>query len=186
MTGSQEVFETLVEWDSKLHMVLGDKSQLEIQGSGVVPFRMETGCVMWVQDVLFVLGLKYSVIFVSMIERKGFEVLLEDGKARLRPRGSKSNGVVLRVREHGFYKLTSKPVDHGKKQGWVLEKQEQVQASEEQVQVPVKNVHLLEQVQVPETDRESSSRGSLQIQRETRQAQEEHLVSGEQGCSYNC
>ena len=30
MTRSQEVFETLVEWDSKLHMVLGDKSQLEI------------------------------------------------------------------------------------------------------------------------------------------------------------
>jgi len=30
MTGSQDVFETLAEWDSKLHMVLGDKSQLEI------------------------------------------------------------------------------------------------------------------------------------------------------------
>ena len=26
MTGPQEVFETLAEWDSKLHMVLGDKS----------------------------------------------------------------------------------------------------------------------------------------------------------------
>ncbi len=30
MTGSREVFETLSEWDLKLHMVLGDKSQLEI------------------------------------------------------------------------------------------------------------------------------------------------------------
>jgi len=30
MTGSQEVFGTLAEWDSKLHMVLGDKSQKEI------------------------------------------------------------------------------------------------------------------------------------------------------------
>lgn len=30
ITGSQEVFETLVEWDSNLHMVMGDKSQLEI------------------------------------------------------------------------------------------------------------------------------------------------------------
>jgi len=75
MTGSQELFETLVEWDSKFHMVLGDRSQLEIRGSRVVPFRMETGRVMQVQDVLFVLGLKYSMISVSMIERKGFEVL---------------------------------------------------------------------------------------------------------------
>ena len=42
MTGSQEVFDTLVEWNSKLHMVLGDKSQLKIRGSDVVPFKMET------------------------------------------------------------------------------------------------------------------------------------------------
>ena len=42
MTGSQEIFETLVEWDSKFHMVLGGKSQKELLGSGVVPFRMET------------------------------------------------------------------------------------------------------------------------------------------------
>ena len=30
ITGSQAVFETLAEWDSKLQMVLGNKSQLEI------------------------------------------------------------------------------------------------------------------------------------------------------------
>ena len=42
MTGSRDVFETLDEWESKLHMALGDKSQLDIRGSGVVPFRMET------------------------------------------------------------------------------------------------------------------------------------------------
>ena len=48
MTGSQEVFETLVEWDSKLHLVLGDKRQLEIRGLGFVPFKMEIGRVMWV------------------------------------------------------------------------------------------------------------------------------------------
>ena len=76
MTRSQEVFETLAEWGSKLHMVLGDKSQKEIQGSRVVPLRMEIGWVMQVQDVLFVPKLRYSVIVVLMIEKKGFEVLL--------------------------------------------------------------------------------------------------------------
>ena len=70
---------------------------------------------MQVQDVLFVPRLRYSVSFVSMMERKGFEVLFQDGKARLRPRGSKSDGIVLRVREHGLYRLTGKPEDHGKK-----------------------------------------------------------------------
>lgn len=30
MTGSQEFFKTLVGWDSKLYMVLGDKSKKDI------------------------------------------------------------------------------------------------------------------------------------------------------------
>lgn len=34
MIGPQDVFETLVEWDSKLHMMVGDKSQKEIRESG--------------------------------------------------------------------------------------------------------------------------------------------------------
>ena len=95
-----------------------------------MPFRMETKRVMRVEDVIFVLGLRYSVISVSMIERKGFEVLFQDGKTRLRPRGSRSYGIVLGVREHGLYRLTGKTMDHGKKQVdqvQVPEKQEQVQ-----------------------------------------------------------
>jgi len=56
------------------------------------------------------------MIFVSMIERKWFEVLLQDGKAILRFRGSKSDGIVHEVRQHALYKFTGKPVDHGKKQ----------------------------------------------------------------------
>ena len=174
MTRSQEVFETLAEWDSKLHMVLGNESQLEIRGSDVVPFRMETRRVIQVEDVLLVPRLRYSVIFVWMMGRKGFEVLFQDGKARLKPKGSKSNVVVLGIREHGFYRLTRNPVDHGKKQVEQVqdqEKQEQVQVLvqtlEEQVQVPEKKVHLPEKVQVPETQREFNLRGSLQIQRET-------------------
>jgi len=71
---------------------------------------------MQVQDVLFVPRLRYSVIFVLMFERKGFEVLFQNGKVRLRPKGSMSDGIVLGVREHGLYRLTGKPVDHIKKQ----------------------------------------------------------------------
>lgn len=46
LTESQKVFNTLAKWNSKLHMVLGDKSQKKIKGSEVVPFKMEAGCVM--------------------------------------------------------------------------------------------------------------------------------------------
>ena len=92
----------------------------------MVPFRMDRGRMMRVQNVLFVLGLKYSVIFVSMMERNWFEFLFQDGKEKIEPRGSKSDAIVLRVREHGLYRLTGKPKDHRKKQGQVkvTEKQE--------------------------------------------------------------
>lgn len=46
MTGSHDVSETLVEWDSKLHKMVGDKNQKEINGSGVVSFGMELGQLM--------------------------------------------------------------------------------------------------------------------------------------------
>lgn len=44
-----------------------------------------------------------------------FEVFFKDGKARLKQKGSKSDGIVLKVREHGLYRLTAKPMDHGEK-----------------------------------------------------------------------
>ena len=88
MKRSHDIFETLVEWDSKFHMVLGDKSQLEIGGLGVVPFRMERG--------------------LTSCSRMG--------RQDLGPEALASNGIVLGVREHGLYRLTGKPVDHGKKQ----------------------------------------------------------------------
>lgn len=75
---------------------------------------------------MFVPGLGYSMISISMIEKKGLEVLLQDVKARLRPRGSSSTGIVLGVREHGLYTLMGKPIDHGKKK------------QADQVQVPKK------------------------------------------------
>ena len=71
-------------------MFLENNIQLEIRGSGVVPFRMERGCMMRVEDVLFVPGLRYSVIFISIMERKGFEALFQDGKERLKPKVSNS------------------------------------------------------------------------------------------------
>eukprot|EP00253_Pinus_taeda_P022014 PITA_22014 len=43
MTSSQDVFETQAKEEPKLHMVLEDKSQKELMGSSVVPFRVESG-----------------------------------------------------------------------------------------------------------------------------------------------
>ena len=61
--------------------------------------------------VLFVPRLRYSVIFVSMIKKKGFEVFFQDEKARFRPRGSSFAGIMIGVRKNGLYMLMGKPMD---------------------------------------------------------------------------
>jgi len=43
-----------------------------------------------------------------MMEKKGFEILFQDGKAKGRVKGSKYDGIVLKVREHDLYRLTAK------------------------------------------------------------------------------
>lgn len=92
------------------------------------------------------------MLFISVIETKEFEVIFQDGKARLRPRGFISIGVVIGVREHGLRWMMGKLIDHEKTQ------------------------------QVPEAQKEPSSSGSVQVQRENLQPNNAWLV-GSKGTS---
>jgi hypothetical protein len=59
-----------------------------------------------VQDVLWVIEVKMSVILVSMIEKKGFYIMLWNGKILIMPIGyilDKEN--VFGVRERNLYRL---------------------------------------------------------------------------------
>lgn len=114
MTSSHEVFETLNEWKSKLHMEVGEKSQKVFRGSGVVPLRMESGGLLRVQHVLWVLELRYNIFSISVIKLKGFKVIFRDEKVMLRPKGSNSIGAMIGVKEHGLFRLTGKTIDQGK------------------------------------------------------------------------
>jgi hypothetical protein len=50
-----------------------------LQGSGTMPFWIESGGILRVMNVLWVLELRRSLLSVSMIEKKGYEVLFRDG-----------------------------------------------------------------------------------------------------------
>lgn len=86
-----------------------------------------------------------------------FDVIFQDGKAKLKPKGSSSGGVVIGVRKHGLYRLTGKPIDHEK------QKQEKVRVLEVQRGV-------------------SSSRGLL-VQRENVQPKKSAWSVGSKGDS---
>jgi hypothetical protein len=78
MTGAWELFENFTESDSDVHVELGMGTKHAVKGFGTVPFRMELG-VLRVMNMLWVPELRGSVLSVSMIEKKGFDVAFLDG-----------------------------------------------------------------------------------------------------------
>jgi hypothetical protein len=59
-----------------MDMKFGMGTNYVVKGFGAMSFQMESGCTLRVQDVLWVLELKVSVISVSMIDKKGFDIEL--------------------------------------------------------------------------------------------------------------
>jgi hypothetical protein len=86
MTGARELFDTLTETGSDLCVELGMGAKHSVRGSGTVSFRLESGEILRVSNVLWVPELRRSVLSVSEIERKGYHVLFRDGQVLLVPR----------------------------------------------------------------------------------------------------
>ena len=62
------------------------------------------------EDVLFVLELKWNLLSISGLEKKGFRVALVDGEVPIWPKGKTIEDVdVIGIHEDGIYKLIGKP-----------------------------------------------------------------------------
>jgi hypothetical protein len=79
LIGARELFESFTKSDSDLYMELGMAGKHAMQGSGTMPFWMESGGILRVTNVLWVVELRRIVLSVSVIEKKGYEVLVRDG-----------------------------------------------------------------------------------------------------------
>jgi hypothetical protein len=111
MIGAQEVFKSFTESDSEMHVEFGMGTMHALKGFGIVSFQMESGGTMRVHYVLWVPELKRSVISISMIEKKGFDVAFQDGKALIMPIGSSSDkAIVFGVRERNLYRIKGQPM----------------------------------------------------------------------------
>jgi hypothetical protein len=103
-----------------------------VQGSRTVPFQMESRGVLRMTNVLWVPKLR-SVLSVSAIEKKGFDVLFQDGQVSIKPKGSSSNTTfVLGVRESNLYRLKGQPI-RAMASSKVAENKEQVAPKVEQL-----------------------------------------------------
>jgi hypothetical protein len=111
MTRARELFESFTTSDSNVHVDLGVATKHVVKGSGTMPFWMESGGVLRVKNVLWVPKLRWSVLSVSAIEKKGYEVLFRDGQALIMLKGSSSDkATVFGVRESNLYRLKAKPM----------------------------------------------------------------------------
>jgi hypothetical protein len=75
MKGARELFDSFTETGSNLCVELGMGTKHAVRGSGIVSFNLESGEVLRMSNVLWVPKIRRSVLSVSEIERKGYNIL---------------------------------------------------------------------------------------------------------------
>ena len=80
MTGYKDYLSTLVEKESHQKVKLGDDYQCSIKGVGEAFYKLESGKLLKMKDVLYVPGLTKNLLSISGLEKKGFRVTFVDGQ----------------------------------------------------------------------------------------------------------
>ena len=66
-----------------MHIEMGDDERYSTTGIYAVTFQRESGSPFTLQDVMYVTGLKKTLVFISMLEDRGYDVISSKGKAFL-------------------------------------------------------------------------------------------------------
>ena len=74
MTGYKDYLSTLIEKESHQKVKLGDDYRYSIKGVGEASYKLESGKLLKMKDVLYVPGLKKNLLSISGLEKKGFRV----------------------------------------------------------------------------------------------------------------
>lgn len=68
--GYKETLSNLVERETNLNVLLGDNSTHQVKGYGSVSFQLNDGKSIFLQENLYVLGLKKNIVSISALEDK--------------------------------------------------------------------------------------------------------------------
>ena len=79
MTGYKNYLSTLIERESHQKVKLGDDYQYPIKGVGEASYKLESGKLLKMKDMLYVFALKQNLLSISGLEKKGFRVAFVDG-----------------------------------------------------------------------------------------------------------
>ena len=80
MMGDKEFFSDLEERDIKIHIEMGDDGRYSATSIGTITFQRESGKPFQLKYVMHVLGLKKNLVSYAMLEDRGYDIVLSDGK----------------------------------------------------------------------------------------------------------
>jgi hypothetical protein len=111
MIDARELFNSLLEEDSKLHIQLGNIAKYQVNGQGKMQFQLELGGSFDAQEVLYVLGLKKNLLSILVMEDKGYEVNLQRVQVFICPEGaSPDTALRIGVWDLNLYRVQGQPV----------------------------------------------------------------------------
>jgi hypothetical protein len=87
MTGYKEILSDLETKYFAEQVELGDEKCNKIEGVAFISFRLESGARLYVDEVLYVPGLKKNLLSVATLEDKGYWVIFKDMKRLLWVKG---------------------------------------------------------------------------------------------------
>ena len=100
MTGNRGALTNYRKKKFTAQVELGDDSTYKIEGVGSTSLQIDSGTVLHIDDVLYVLGLKKNLLPVVGLEDKGYRVLSMDKKVLLWAKDEElSSTVQIGVRE---------------------------------------------------------------------------------------
>jgi hypothetical protein len=88
MTGFKEILSYFKTKSFAEQVELGDEKCYKIEGVGSIPFRLESGARIHVDEVLYVPRLKKNLLSVATLENKGYWVIFKDMKELLWAKGN--------------------------------------------------------------------------------------------------
>lgn len=109
--GYREVLYNLVEMETKIKIILGDKSTHHMEGFGSVKFHLNSGKSVMLYDVMYVPGLVKNLVFLSYLEDKGTRVAFIKGNFLTWLADSPmKDAFTLGLRFEGLYRITGRPL----------------------------------------------------------------------------
>ena len=84
MMGNRDLFSDLEEKDLQQNIEFGDDGRYSMTDIGTVTFQREYGSPLRLEDVFYLPGLRKNLVFLAILEDRGYEVMFRKGKVFLK------------------------------------------------------------------------------------------------------